>query len=366
MSDETAEPAGVEPAAPEPVAEAKPEAKAEAPRSARDAVARALRQVEREETTREPEPEAEPEKAEKPARDAKEAKPVEKAGREDGRDDSGRFKAKDEGTRAQPDREEKPEAAKAEKGPDAPARFSPDAKAAWRDAPAPVKAEVQRAIKELEGGISQYQAEFNKLKPFMEEARRRGGTIEAALADYHGIIAQMERDPVATLRGIAQRAGVDLRQLVQGQPEQPSDPHIQRIMQHNQALERQLAQQAQVLAQMQQRAEAEARMSSANQTVQEFAAAHPRFDELSGRIAELISREGMTLEWAYRVADMENPPAPGPDAALLADQEKQAAQTRAKASLSVAGHPTGSNPASKPKSSSAAEAARNALKAVGF
>jgi hypothetical protein len=36
---------------------------------------------------------------------------------------------------------------------DAPARFSTDAKAAWATAPEPVKAEVHRAIREMEAGI---------------------------------------------------------------------------------------------------------------------------------------------------------------------------------------------------------------------
>jgi hypothetical protein len=96
--------------------------------------------------------------------------------REDGRDEKGRFKAKEQ--TAASTEEQKPLEAGADKTKtpvadkvpgghaEPPARFSADAKAAWATAPEAVRAETHRALKELSDGLSQYQQVFEPLKPF--------------------------------------------------------------------------------------------------------------------------------------------------------------------------------------------------------
>ena len=68
-----------------------------------------------------------------------------------------------------------------------PTRFSPDAKAAWKDAPEAIRGEVKRALTELETGLQTYQAEVAPLKPYIKMATEGGTTLDAALANYVGI-----------------------------------------------------------------------------------------------------------------------------------------------------------------------------------
>ena len=170
MSEE----AGAAPAAAEPVSV--PEAPSEAseqteievtPRASLDRAFDAVEQAEREAAPAE----ATPAKAVKPT----DAAPTAEGGQP--RDEHGKFKAKDAapetpaGDEPKPDTAQaadvegkKEETAKAEEDKPAgdtpfaepPSRFSPDAKAAWKDAPAPVQAEIHRAVAELEKGIEKY------------------------------------------------------------------------------------------------------------------------------------------------------------------------------------------------------------------
>lgn len=86
---------------------------------------------------------------------------------------------------------------------EAPARFSPDAKAAWQSAPEPVKAEVTRAIRELEDGYQKHRADaeaFNSIRDFDDLAKRNGTTIREAMTNYTNFEQALLENPMKGLR----------------------------------------------------------------------------------------------------------------------------------------------------------------------
>lgn len=94
---------------------------------------------------------------------------------------------------------------------EAPARFSPDAKTAWETAPEPVKAEVHRAIKELEQGHQKYKADaeaWSDLREFDQIAKQHGTTVKQALQGYISLEQQLKNDPLGGLEAIVSRIGL--------------------------------------------------------------------------------------------------------------------------------------------------------------
>lgn len=353
------------PAAPEPVAEApasQPEpasepAKAEAPRrSTREALEEAARQVFGDDK---PEPKAE--------------KPIEKseAKSQDGpaRGPDGKFVAKDavsEKPEDAPKEAAKPEAKPDDKTPlnEPPARFSADAKAAWKDAPEAVKGEVRRAIAELETGIQRYRQTVEPLKPFMDMAAKSGTTVQDALQRYVAMEQTLRADPARGLRALAQNMGMtpaDMVSVLTGQqPEgdaattNAKDREIVALRQEINNLRAQFGQVSQTVQQTREQAIME--------NVTSFAAQNPRFEELSSEIVRLLETGyASDLRDAYEKAARLNPaPAPAaPPPPAPAPQPRPA--------LSVTGAPSsGSNPAQRRPSATTTEALERAFRAVGL
>jgi uncharacterized membrane protein YccC len=112
-------------------------------------------------------------------------------------------------------------------------------------------------------------------------------------------------------------------------------------------------------------AEQERRFEASMQQVVNFAATHPRVDELAGDIKFFLeSGRATDLKKAYELAERLNP-APASQPAPV-QQQTPAAQNR-RGVASVAGAPTsGSNPANRKTSGSVRSALDNAFDSIGI
>ena len=325
-----------------------PEAPEAPQRTARDSVREALERA----TQDRPAFERAPEETAEAQPEAEEAK-----GPERGPD--GKFKARDGESR--PEAKEKT-AEEGEKTPldtddEPPARFSADAKQAWKDAPEAVKAEIRRALAENEKGLTDYQKRWEPLKRFDDMARQSGTTLHEAMERYVGLETLMRKDPIKGLDAVARNAGFTLEQVAQhilgGQEQQgeadPRDAKIQALEQHIQRLTEQVGGVTQNLQNQ--------HLMTVQQKIDAARAEMPRFDELQEDMAALIQSgiakgddQSALLLDAYRRAEAMNAPAPQPmQAAPPTPQpafEEPAARAHTPAPLSVQGAPaTGSNPA---------------------
>lgn len=304
-----------------------------------------------------------------------------KTEREDGRDDKGRFKAKEATAEtgpqpeAQPKDEKQPEAPKP--GLDAPSRFSVDAKAAWATVPDSVKGEVNRAIREMEGGLSQYKQVVEPLKPFIEMANKHDTTVHDALARYTSLdmalASQDSKSKFGAIQELIEYAGLSPKEyaaLVMGQqPDQAQAQDAATIRELRNEISGLKQQIGGVTTSIQQRREAEVKAS-----VEAFAKEHTRLSEpeFAQSVTRLIET-GMAkdLESAYDMAERLNP-APvvetqqQPAASSVATPKPQPDQTR-KGTLSIAGAPaSGSNPVTRKPPVSARDALDRAFAGVGI
>ena len=261
--------------------------------------------------------------------------------------------AEPEGGAKQPEAKEE-----APKGFDeAPARFSADAKAAWKDAPKEVRAEAHRMMRELEDGLAQKDQIIEPLKPYMEMAQKHGTTMQDALANYTRIDALLHQSPAEGYRHLARTMGHSPEQvaalLTGQQPGQP-DPRDQEIQRLNGEMRQMQQQLAKVNTGLQSQRE-----QAVLEQVNQFATQNPRFNELANDITEMLATGYATsLEDAYQKASRLNPAPPEPEPTPPAPPP--AAQTRE--AKSVTGAPSaGSNPARRPPSKSPEEALRRAF-----
>lgn len=263
------------------------------------------------------------------------------------RDENGRFVARetagkpeaveDAGDRSAAGKQEPaavPEAAPAPAAGDVPARFAAEAKAAWAQAAPALRAEVSRAIGELEAGMQRHQAALAPLRSYIDMAGGPEALAQAAQR-YVGIEQMLARDPIQGLSVIANNLGTDLRTIaakVLGQPAPDGSAETGQLRQQLQLAQAELAKFRQEKAQ------------TVTQTVQQFADSHPRFEELSGVIKwALETKLAPDLPSAYEYAERLRPapaaaPAAPPAAAAAPAQQPQTPP----ANLSIDGGP-GSN-----------------------
>jgi ElaB/YqjD/DUF883 family membrane-anchored ribosome-binding protein len=280
------------------------------------------------------------------------------------RDEFGRFKARsDEVVTADTTPAEAPKAPQVEQPRfDPPSRFSADAKAAWDNAPLPIKAEINRAFKELEGGIERYRAEVEPFRPFLERARQTGSDPVVALSNYISIEDRLRENPIGGLEQICRNMGTDLRSVaahVMGQPAPDANEEIAALRQEVQ----QLRGHSQELQTYKQRQEQE-RTQQTTKQVEEFWAAHPRAEELAN-VIQWALKTGLAadLPTAYQYAERLHPApataaAPQPGTAPTGQPQKQGP-------VSIKGAPSaGSNPGRGSTSMSTREAAAQAYAQV--
>jgi hypothetical protein len=215
-------------------------------------------------------------------------------------------------------------------------------RAAWASTPPEVRTAVERRIGELQRG---YQTAVEPLRPFLEMAGD-AGKLAQAIQSYVGIEQTLRADPMAGLDQICRNLGTTLQDVaakVTGQPAQPRDAMVDGLRSELAALKQQfggVAEQVQAV-----------RTNTVTQTVQQFAAAHPRFDELAGDIAHMLKTGFATsLEDAYEKADRLKPaPAPAAPAFVAPAVVTEVPRARTPvANLSVSGTPAnGSNPSAR-------------------
>jgi len=257
---------------------------------------------------------------------------------------------------------------------EAPARFSADAKSAWASAPEPVRAEVTRALKELETGIEQHRQNFEPYREFDKQIKANGQTFKEVFDHYNGIEQLLAQNPLAGLDRICQNLGLSLRQVaahVMGQAPDQNAAQQEGIIRE---LRNEIASLKSGLNGVSTSIQSQ-KESAALAHVQQFSSDKPRFEELandikffleSGRIDANLPLEQKLAE-AYALAERLNP-APAqtqrPPAAATAD----AAQTRTnKGQLSTTGAPSsGSNPANRKQPASSREALDRAFASVGL
>lgn len=249
-----------------------------------------------------------------------------------------------------------------------PKRFSADAKAVWGGAPEPVRAEITRAITELEKGIEQYRADFEPFREFDQKLKASGQDFKTVVSHYIGIESMLAQNPLKGLDTICQNMGMSLRDVaahVMGQtPDQSAsaqDATIRELRQEIAALKEGLGGVSNTI-----RTQSE---QSVLAQIAEFSADKPRFEELSNDIAFFLQNgRANDLQEAYELAERLNP-APqttAPAAAAPAAQPAAPAQPR-KGNLSLSGAPSsGSNPANRKPPSSARDALDNAFAKVGM
>lgn len=371
MENEQTEPTEVEAVAVTETPEAKPEAKPEPP-SRRDALAKALAAIDKreadgvkaaapaEKADQEPAEEAEAKPADKP-----DAKEPEKAENGQPRNADGTFAAKAEGEKPEGDAkpaegqaDEKPEA----KADGAPARFSADAKAEWDKAPASVRGEIGRAIRELESGIQQKDEALAPFKPYIDLAQQHGVDLKRTLDGYVEIDRLLGTDPRRGMERIASNMGMtlpDLIAMVTG-GESTSTPADYQVLQMQQEMD-QLRQQTMQMQQALQQQREDAIAASIDQ----FAASRPRFNELLPEITRMLETGfAENLEKAYDMADRLNPVSPSvPEQPV--DTTPPAPQTRT--AKSITGAPgSGSDPARRRPADTRKSAIAAAFDSVGL
>jgi len=286
------------------------------------------------------------------------------------RNPDGTFKAKEVAVTPdatdQAKTEEKP--TETSKFADPPSRFSPDAKAAWATAPDPVKAEITRAVSELEGGIEQYKQAYEPFREFAENLKSNGQDFQNVIAHYTGIEQKLANDPIGGLDQICQNMGLTLRQVAEHVSGQTPDQHAGKQEATINELRNELATIKQELGGVSTTIKSQTEAQTLKE-IETFAADKPRFDELSNDVAFFLSNgRAQDLQEAYNLAERLNPtpqvetPAP----VAQATQTTETAQTR-KGKLSTTGAPSsGSNPANRKPPSSARDAVAARMAEAGF
>lgn len=278
-------------------------------------------------------------------------------------------KAKDALKVEQPKAEAQPTPDKPKRTP--PSRFAREAQEVWEQTPEAVQAEVERAFNELTQGLEKYKGELAPLKPFAEQAKAQGTTIDKLFEGYVSWENAFKRNPVEAFVHILNNAGINPASVLQEsvlngqaiQPQQQPAPNMEPLFNEVNALKQQLAE-------MQQRPVVE--------QVQSFAKEHPFFDLLQNDIAETLrgqneAGETPDLQKAYDAALAKYPDLAAVVAAKKAETATPAqpetppastpktpeAHTR-KANLSITGSPSGSDPASRKPAGSPREALERA------
>jgi hypothetical protein len=213
------------------------------------------------------------------------------------------------------------------------ARMRDDAKAEWNKAPESVRRDVHRMHHEFGQAYQKFRADhetMNELRPYHELARSQGTRLSEALGNYVGIEDKLRQDPIGGLDVIINNLNlrsqdgrrITLQDVAYHVLSQTPEQHKLISAQNQQvAMQRQMAQiqqHQQALAHQQQQMHYERQFYHARGTVDRFAEANPRLDEL----ADLIKREidlGFDLPTAYQRANLLRP---------AGNQTTPAAQTR--------------------------------------
>lgn len=230
-----------------------------------------------------------------------------------------------------------------------PARFNDQGKAEWQATPDSVKAEVHRAIKNLEDGYVKHKEgaeRYEKLRQYDEIAKQNGRDLSASLGALKQFEDTMRSNPLAAIDYALREAGprkpdgspLTLNDIVSHLSGQTTDQRVQAAQARIHELETQIA-----------RRDQEAELP---RMVDEFKASHPRFDELADVMAVLIKNNtAPDLAGAYELAELLRPvaassaPSALPQASSAVDATPAAVPPVAKPAgqKSISGAPSGSS-----------------------
>ena len=225
-----------------------------------------------------------------------------------------------------------------------PPRMAEHAKADWAAAPESVRGEVHRMQREFDGAYQRFRGDhetMNSIRPFHEMAQQHGTTLDKALNNYVSMEQKLRSDVIGgldvivnnlnlrtpdgqklTFRDIAyhvlSQSPEQLKQVQQGNAQQAASHQIG-------ALHQELSGLKQTLQQM----HTQQQFVQTRSAVDQFADAHPRFDEL-GDLIEQELQFGFDLTTAYQRAERLRP------STQAAQTRDPTAQTRSNKSISGA------------------------------
>lgn len=250
-------------------------------------------------------------------------------------------------TPGQPQRPQLPETAPYR---DPPQRMAEHAKADWAAAPESVRGEVHRMQREFDGAYQRFRSDhetMNSIRPFHEMATQHGTTLDRALNNYVGMEQKLRQDVVGgldvivnnlnlrtpdgqklNLRDIAyhvlSQSPEQLKLMQQSNAQQASSQQLGALHQELNGLKNELRQ---LHTGMQ--------FTHTRSAVDQFADAHPRFDEL-GDLIEQELQFGFDLETAYQRAERLRPSSATTTTTRAAQTRTPPAQTRPDKSISGA------------------------------
>jgi len=286
--------------------------------------------------------------------------------------------------------EDKPQPVSDTKFKEPPQRFAQPAKAEWEKVPEPVKAEIDRSLRELQQGMDKYKGEAEKWTPFHDYEKRSqevyGQPLQKTLENYIQLDEMLVSDPMAAMERLASGLTYEaddgnqyyhtlktFAEQVLNSPQESFDTENNELKRELASMKRQMAEIQNGFTQRQQ-AEVQQRTQSVEQQIGKFAAEQPRFDELFDHVEMFLSSPKFQksgdpvtdLRKAYEMAERLNPaPSLSPPAPDL-PARNTAAQTRI-GTASVTGAPSsGSNPAKKPAPTSTRDALKAAFAAKGL
>jgi hypothetical protein len=232
---------------------------------------------------------------------------------------------------------------------DPPPRMAPHAQAEWHQAPESVRGEVHRMHKEMSDAYQRFRAdheEMNTIRPFHQMAQEHGTTLQRALNNYTTMERKLVEDPFGGFDMITSNLNLHTPEGQKLTFRDLAYAYLQQSPEQHKLLQQQNAQSSQSyqLGAINQKVDAIAnhfqqmQYQQAHQYmrsgVDQFAATHPRFDELGAQIHQEVML-GFDLDTAYQRADRLYP-------ATHAAQTRQttpSAQTRDK---SISGAPSSS------------------------
>ena len=244
-----------------------------------------------------------------------------------------------------------------------PLRLSEAARRDWAATPETVRGDIHRLHQEADGIYRRYRGDYETMetiRPFHQMAQQHGTTLQKALHNYTSMEMKLRADPIAGLDVIVNNLGLQgpngerlgLRDIAYHVLSQ-SPEQLRLLQQGNQqtAASQQIGALHQEISGLKQHLQEMHNQQQFNYTrsaVDQFAASHPRFDELGGVIERELNL-GFDLETAYQRAELLHP------ATHAAQTRTTSAQTRELTDRSIYGSPdvAPSNGASrKPKEAS--------------
>jgi hypothetical protein len=247
-----------------------------------------------------------------------------------------------------------------------PASWSPEAKAAFLEAPQSVQQAMLKRNEEMEEGQKQWSTKaesFNRLDKVLAPHRDRwalnGVSEDVAVAQLLAAQNMLDTKPYEAIQYLARSYNVDLRRLVaptQGQPANGQQPQGQQFDIGQHPVVQQLTQQVQTLTQtlsQRQQAEEAAHTSAVQSEITKFSTdpEHIYFENVRAKVAALLRADGLEgkaspqerLKAAYDEACWATPNVRALMQAAEAKKKADAAKVKdaKNASGSVAGTPIG-------------------------